>query len=237
MDWDNPSLKELTIDVSFKRNGKAIYRATTWAGHAGIYTGMRLSDQGVGGYTVSLNYRKPQSSTHWNIFANLYCALRRSWSSSLLIRHTLDTQHFYSDALDAFAKTSLIAPCYFILSGSVSGEGAIVNRDRFGEDRRLELGKVPGCHFLVQTNIDHWVDKIEKKWAEDDALLLTSLQRKVAAEESMRQLTNFSEAGCKAILTKSPVLDLETIYSTIMSVAHETFINYIPHQEFANLPV
>jgi hypothetical protein len=39
------------------------------------------------------------------------------------------------------------------------------------------------CGLLVQTNLDHWLDAVDPVWAGEDALLLSSMERRNAAVE------------------------------------------------------
>eukprot|EP01100_Stratorugosa_tubuloviscum_P000880 TRINITY_DN1198_c0_g1_i2.p1 TRINITY_DN1198_c0_g1~~TRINITY_DN1198_c0_g1_i2.p1 ORF type:complete len:221 (+),score=90.44 TRINITY_DN1198_c0_g1_i2:38-700(+) len=52
MDWGMSFLQDLTIEISFIRNNRVIYRTTTWAGYLGILTGSRSM-----AYSVSVNFR------------------------------------------------------------------------------------------------------------------------------------------------------------------------------------
>ena len=80
MDWDLPILKELTIQINFKRRDKTVFTGTTWVGYIGVLTGMKAR-----AFSVSINYRQ----THYGInspikgfmynlyrFTYSYCDLR-----------------------------------------------------------------------------------------------------------------------------------------------------------------
>jgi N-acylethanolamine-hydrolysing acid amidase len=63
------SCSSLNLDVDFQRQGKSIFKTTTWIGYVGVLTGMRMHQ----GYSVSVNFRH----TGGNLSNNLKAALTR----------------------------------------------------------------------------------------------------------------------------------------------------------------
>eukprot|EP00466_Bigelowiella_natans_P010669 jgi/Bigna1/134504/aug1.25_g9212 len=54
LDWELPVLQHLTINLSFVRNGKTLYNATTWAGYVGMLTGASPH----GKFALAINFRQ-----------------------------------------------------------------------------------------------------------------------------------------------------------------------------------
>ncbi len=63
----------------------------------------------------------------------------------------------FNDAVDALANTHLLAPCYYIVAGPDSMNGAIVTRDRDHAVDVWKLGTNGSDWFMAETNYDHWV--------------------------------------------------------------------------------
>ena len=61
--------RRLLLDVDFQKQGRTIFKGTTWIGYVGILTGMRVSN----GYSVSVNFRH----TGGTLKSNLKTALAR----------------------------------------------------------------------------------------------------------------------------------------------------------------
>jgi hypothetical protein len=54
LDWQQPALRALTIELSFMRQGQLLYRATSFAGFLAIFT---AHVPGPNGYAVAVNFR------------------------------------------------------------------------------------------------------------------------------------------------------------------------------------
>jgi len=183
-------------------------------GFVGILTGMRNHNADGDAFSISINYRKVGRGWLSTLF-HLY--LQSCWPLSYLIRHVLDVAESYSEAVAIMSTTMLIAPCYVCLAGSRKQQGMIITRDRDGEARgpqRLSE-QTP---FVVQTNIDGWIQQVDSVWADGDSLLLNAIERRTVACSlaSARTETGFSFDDAFALLNHSPVRNELTIYSSIM---------------------
>ena len=109
----------------------------------------------------------------------------------------------YDTIVEKLSTTPLIAPCYLIVVGSELKQGAIITRNRDGEENRLciESSTADSPH-IAQTNIDHWKTEgiapafsiescetklcsllVEEHWAYNDPLLLSAVIRRDKAYE------------------------------------------------------
>ncbi|KAF7654335.1 hypothetical protein LDENG_00071310 [Lucifuga dentata] len=199
LDYPHPVLRNLTIDVSFLRNGEVAYRGTSFAGYVGLWTG-----QSPNKFTVSGNER------WWNWWKNVVSAflLRRS-PVSWLVRETLQEAENFEDAVMRLSKTPIITGVYYIVGGVQVGEGAVITRDRTGPADIWPLDPVNGRWFRVETNFDHWLPppvRDHRREAANKALNATG-------QENINLETLFQ------VLSLYPVCNRITVYTTTMSAA------------------
>jgi len=145
-------LRDITTNVHFKKGGQIIYNATTYAGYAGIFEGMK-----AGAFSVSVNTRFDttlyQSLRRWITGAD-----RTGQFGTLLVRDALELDATFDDAVQRLDKTKLMGPAYYAIAGTEPLQGAIMSRNyttSMGFWRlKDELNK--GHRYMVQTNYDHW---------------------------------------------------------------------------------
>lgn len=139
LDWQQP-LKHLTIELSFVRAGQLIYRATSFAGFLGIFTG-HVS----GEYAVAVNFRCADDDQDQEeeeeegeeeggedkdaSMSDTESTPEFSWPVGFLVRHTLESCTDYATALDRLQRCSLMSQVYFILCGRTPDQACIVTRN------------------------------------------------------------------------------------------------------------
>lgn len=206
MDWELPMLKDLTIEVEFMTNNKVAFKATTWVGCVGIFTGMK-----PGAFAVSLNYRRTNDSLFLNIMKTItYC-----WPASFLIRVALTHCNTYEEAVNILSNSDLIAPCYLTIASadlSKDSRGCILIRDRdglFSCAENPEFLQESATGYIVQTNHDKYLDK-------NGDNIVYSYQRLDEINKIMNK--NFVNDPIKLMskLTEFPIINEETIYTTQM---------------------
>jgi len=207
LDYSIDGLRNITIEVIFERNGREVYRATTFAGYVGVLTGMR-----PGAWSVTVNQR----DTDGSILDNLQEALKGGKSIGMFLRQTLETEVTFENALQTIQHTLLTAPVYISISGVSNSQAAIVSRDR---EHPADVWQItpPVVWDIVQTNDDHWQPP------QDD--------RRDAANAAMSKLSMKSVTldDLMSVLSTSPVFNGDTIYTTLMCAAngnYTTFIRY-----------
>ncbi|WP_411023089.1 hypothetical protein, partial [Salmonella sp. s51228] len=154
-----------------------------------------------GVFTVTLNERN-----QGDIVRNLADLLLLNFSiSSFAIRDIMDSPDVsYAQALELLShRIKLIAPCYLILGGTKTGEGAVITRDPEAAVNVRKLDLVNGDWYLVETNYDSWTspppDDDRRNPAEK---MLDSMGRDM-------DLTKLS-----ALLDTRPVCNNDTLYTT-----------------------
>ncbi len=193
-------LRGLTIVVNFQQGGKTIYTGTTFAGMVGLLTGQKPH-----GFTITLDERD-QGDWWMNALEALIAGTHGI--AAFLIRDTLaDADMTFNDALRVLADKPLIAPCYIIIGGIGSKQGAVITRDRIAAVDLWLLDAYNGHWFLVETNYDHWVSPPARDNRRDPAI------------KGMNALTRsgLSWGGLYDVLSTPPVLNNGTMYTVVMS--------------------
>lgn len=231
MDWDKviaDCLCELTINVSFQRKSRTIYKATTWVGMIGLLTAMSPN------FGISLNYR--HTTEPLGMIRNVLSMLAGYWPIGLLIRHTMDQNLDYEDAVHVLSITKIMAPCYLVITGAKPCQGTLITRTRTGTLKPINLSK---REYIVQTNIDHWVHSIDPVWAGDDELLQNALERRIANECNLKtyeQGENYLDFAFK-IMSEFPTCNDQTVYQVVMHPAENLYITrvvYNPPSQYSN---
>ncbi len=202
MDWEMKSLKPITVNVKFIKNGNTILKGTTWPGYVGILTAMKPNE-----YSISINYRRLNES----FLKNIYYGLTSCWPISFLVRHVLTECNNYKEAKYILEEANLMAPVYIIISGK--NEGCIITRDRI---KSVEPLNMKDNDILVQTNIDHWRDDdIEHNWQDID----NSRERRKYAYTWLKNYAKIDIINKEMIwnlLYSKPIYARDTLYMTGM---------------------
>lgn len=203
MDWDFSFLKDITIELEYIRGGQTIGIVTTWLGYVGVLTGMRNNQ-----YAVSVNYRRSDKPSLWT---NIIKAITYEWPIGFLLRTIIENDDNFNTALTNLQTSKLIAPCYFIVSGTKPGDAYIVIRNRDSAFRTYNnKNDETGHHPLIQTNIDSCI-----RCPRDN--ILWSYERYNATRQLLEQNKNFVNEGLLwEIVNTHPMNNEETVYATFM---------------------
>ncbi|CAJ0579137.1 unnamed protein product, partial [Mesorhabditis spiculigera] len=189
-------LKNITVLIDFKRNGKTAFTGVTFVLYNGLLTGQR-----PGAFSISLNARYSGAYID-NILMEIYTRFRNP--VSFVMREVLEEEQSYAWALDRLVRTPLICPAYITVAGINRGEGAIISRKRIGAADVWKLNK--NRWYMVETNFDHWTPQGDKR-------------KKVAShalhklgQERLNANTLFNH-----VLSRQPVLNDLTIFTLVMS--------------------
>ena len=211
LDWDIPLLKQLTIMVTFKKNGSVLYKGVTFVGCVGLLTGLR-----GGQFSISYNFRKPLQR-EWRLFCNAWKCYMNRMNISFLLRNVVATCETYEKAFrkieDEYGP-SLATSGYVILGGVRIWQGAIfaVGKESYKE---VQTSKV-----LVQTNHDVSMEKaggkVNNEWAKDDPILLSTMERKTSVKQALSGLSTINRAQVEDVLRRPPVTNAMTIFRCVM---------------------
>ncbi|XP_078400235.1 N-acylethanolamine-hydrolyzing acid amidase-like isoform X2 [Cetorhinus maximus] len=194
------TLRSLTVDLQFVKNGQIIYKGTTFIGFVGLWTG-----QSPNKFTISGNARA--RGEWWKII--IAALLKRSLPPSWLIRDTLVEAVDFQAALMKLANSPITANVYYILGGVKPTEGVIITRNLNGPVDIWPLMPKKGQWYRVETNYDHW----KAPPSSDD--------RRTPANHALNA-TGQNDINLRAlfkVLSIKPVLNDLTIYTTIMCAA------------------
>lgn len=184
-------LKDITIEVEFTSKDKPIFRATTWVGYVGIFTGLNLEHK----YSVAVNYRRTKPINYMTLIGNAISTFDMNWPVGYLVRETLSSNHKFEKAKDIFSNSPLISPTY--ISMCHKDNSCILTRD---VDK---LYKETTDWPLIQTNVD--CDKTSPD-------ILYSNQRR----EICQKLLESKNADIKKGLNVFPILNKETVYCNVI---------------------
>jgi acid ceramidase len=198
MDWPMDFLKDLTVSVNFTKNGKLLFKAVTWIGCVGVFTGYV-----PGKYSVAINYRRSNGT----IFGNIKKALMLKWPTAYLVRSCLEDEYSAKKIVECLKVTKLISPCYFTVVEAVGTTHKIV-RDN---DKCVEYKK---NSFMVQANND--------KASKDN--ILYSNERVKTVLDIMK--TDFSNNIVEEFL-QYPIINEETIYYTFIDHTNSRIVTKV----------
>lgn len=205
-------LRKILVKVDFQKSGKTVYSAVTFAGYVGVMTAVKKD-----AFTFSINERF-QLDGGWVGLIKWIMAQGRSKAQWLgfLTRDVMLQASCYGEAKHMLASTELIAPAYFILGGTQSGEGCIITRDRTKVRDLWEL-KRSKSWYILETNYDHW----ESPLFFDD--------RRKPANKCMNEMTQKGVGfkGLYNVLFTKPVLNKLTVYTALMQVNDGSLESYV----------
>ncbi|KAI1721539.1 linear amide c-N hydrolase, choloylglycine hydrolase family domain-containing protein [Ditylenchus destructor] len=208
LDYDMTDLvRNITIIGDFVRDDQVLFSTTTFVLMVGALTGQRPN-----AFSISLNAR--YSGGYWdNIFMELFTRFHNPVSFE--IRKVLETVTNYDTALAELSNVHFVAPSYIILGGVKSGEGAIITRNRWASADVYALNAKKSRWFVLETNFDR--------------LKKTDDPRRKMGKKFMREVgqSRISAETMYAVLSKTPLLNNLTIFTTVMSAANpELFYNF-----------
>ncbi|XP_071978616.1 acid ceramidase [Engystomops pustulosus] len=204
-------LRPLVVNVNFQRSNKTVFLSTSFAGYVGMLTGMK-----PGVLTLTMNERFSLDGGYIGVIEWILGIRQGAWMS-FLTRSVLENATSYEEAKNLLSKTVLLAPAYFILGGSKSGEACVITRSRQLCLDIWELNLQKGQWYVLETNYDHWKPPLPID------------NRRAPAMKCMNRTTqkNISFATIYNMLTTKPVLNKLTTYTTLMSVSESKFEAYL----------
>jgi len=211
------TLKNMTIQVDYKKSGKTIFTATTFAGMVGVLSGIK-----PGFFSTTVDTRFYPGGIG-ELFYEIIAAIKEKDAHlvSFLLRDVLENVNDFTSALNKLSNNELISDVYYILAGTSSGQGAVITRNRTGADD-VWLLDAPSRWFEIETNYDHWK---KPPWFDNRIDPANS-----AMNETGRDGITLDKI--LKVLTTKPVLNLQTTYTILSCPAtgeYESFIRYCPY--------
>lgn len=219
MGWDNKNntwaiterLRRLMINVEYQINGKTVYKAVHFAGYIGILTAVKQNM-----FTLTMNERFSLDGGYIGIVEWVLGISKGKWMG-FLTRDVMLNATSYSEAKSQLSNTEMLAPAYFILGGTKSGEACIITRSREATLDTWEMDKKNGMWYLLETNYDHWKTPL---FIDD---------RRTPGMRCMNETTQkgMGFKGLFNVLSTRPNLNKLTTYTALMQVDDGTLDTYL----------
>lgn len=194
LDYDFPSImRELSIDLSFYKSGKLLYKSASGAIYFGVVTGMR-----PGSYALSINQRDLFDHAIFWESLNLF---EGSKATTFAMRYSLENIESYEEAKKYLENIPLIAGEYICITGTTDGSIITRNRKYVADLREIDEYN----WYIVQTNYDHWLPQPIK----DDRYHPAIKRIEEVGKDSI------DEDQVHRIMTMTPTYNWETVHTVI----------------------
>ncbi|XP_027060445.1 acid ceramidase-like [Pocillopora damicornis] len=206
-------LRTLIVNIDYQRNGKTVYKTVSFAGYVGVLSGVK-----PGILTLTLNERFNIDGGYIGI-VEWILGMRNSKWSSFLTRDVLESATSFEEAKDMLANDKVLAPVYYILGGTKSGEGVVITRSRTECLNQMSLNPANNTWFVLETNYDNW----------KPPLLIDDRRTpgRICMNKMGQEAVSFK--GLYNVLSTQPVLNKLTTYTTLMQASTgkvETYIRF-----------
>jgi acid ceramidase len=205
-------LRDIVINLEWKKNNQTFYKSVNFAGYVGIYNGLKQNK-----FTITANERFDVDGGYRGIAKWLEGDNTAKWMT-WLTRDTMEQADSYEEAVFMLSNRTLMSPVYFIVGGSAAGEGCIVTRSREGTLNVKNLApSQPNGWYILETNYDNW----EPPLFIDD--------RRTPGNECMQKLgqANVGFEGIFNVLSSQSNLNMLTAYTVLMQVNAGDFETYL----------
>ena len=139
-------VRNITGQITFRKNGTDIFTATQFLGYNGIHTGMRHRNTPGEGWSVQANERPtlvPGPDIGYRASGALMTVASFALGGSpvgLYLRKALTEYATFDEAMPYLETAHLASPMYVIVGGAENGKGAVITRDRKGVSRSNQFG-------------------------------------------------------------------------------------------------
>lgn len=148
------TLRNLTLQVDFHRNGTLLFQSVGFAAYVGVLSGMRPN-----GWTATVDTRFLSANPLRMLLAELEELQRYKQTAIMpthLLRTALTTQADYASALHVLQTSHIVASIYYIVGGTRPGQGVVLARDQNSVANACRIGDITPAWAVVQTNYDFW---------------------------------------------------------------------------------
>jgi hypothetical protein len=133
MDWDEEiaeCLCNVTVNAIFQREGKTLFKATTWIGHVGLLTA--CSNE----FSISLNYRHTGESL--GAMKNVL-AILAGWTPVVVqLRLLMELNYTYEQAVSFMTNVYIASTCYLVLTGNKPRNATNQTKNRYSKTDRFK---------------------------------------------------------------------------------------------------
>lgn len=198
------AMRNISAIIDFKSQGKTVYTTTSFVGQVGVFTGMKPYK-----FTISLNERDKGNAIE-NIIEMLQALLLGKVKfTTFVLRDALAKDNSFDEVVQRFTSEQEVAPAYLIVAGVNPGEGVVITKARVSTVNVWRLDLSGNRWFLLETNYDHWVPPPK----DDDRRDPGNKAMNAVGQKNINNNTMWN------VLSTKPVLNNDTIYTTLMSAA------------------
>lgn len=204
------SLEDVTLELTWKRNGTVLFTSVNVVGQIGVHTGMT---SGASPWSVQ------QSSRDAGVVLKLQD--RRLKNADALeaggklhmtyLRGLLESQSNFKDAVLRLERSPMCAEQYFVLAGSRPWDGAVIVCDRTAHPDSLNnvqvLSQEIGRWFLLQTVEDIWSESEDRRRPEAVELVSSLGQPRMNAKSLVTSMRTY------------PMFAFDTVFTWVASPA------------------
>lgn len=217
MGWDKKNhtwmvtelLRDLAIQINWKRNGAVVAKSMHFAGYIGVLTGMNL-----GKLTVSLNERFSIDGGYVGLIKWLFN--RRGKFAGFYLREIILSEESAESLINKMKTTEFIAPNYLIV-GTLQ-EAHVITRSRTKSLNDWKITKNSQDQwFVLQTNYDHW----KNPPFYDDRITPGNYCMNEVGRERINDQTMYE------VLQTRPVLNRLSVYSAFMHLNTGEMYGYL----------
>ncbi|GMR57535.1 hypothetical protein PMAYCL1PPCAC_27729, partial [Pristionchus mayeri] len=199
--WNVEDHTDDLLQLEFKKGGKLLFKAVTFAGHLGLLTAVR-----PGAFSVTLNTR----------FGSSVDTMTKFFTSGLdpdqqfvmyALRDMITNCETFDEAKKYIETEQFLAPAYITMGHSKGG--VVVTRSITGADHEAVINtKESNGWYVLQTNYD---------WDKPDKYLD---QRTEPGNKCMQQLgrDRVTKEGIFQVMSSKPNLNKATVYTTVMEI-------------------
>ena len=199
MDWEMDFLRDLTINIVFKKNGRELYKAASWAGYVGVVTGVNEN------YSLALNYRRSKGS----LLGNVMRTLKMKWPIGYMVRHIFENEMDVESTYDALTSYQLISPCYITFCQKHSHAKVLIRE----HNKLLKESDLSDKGYLIQTNHDSDDSEVNIMWS------FERYKRAQLIIDSLDCVDGHYKTNEKEFLQKflvKPIINPHTIYVSLI---------------------
>jgi len=216
MDWRIPLLKNLVCKLEFYDGDRLVYTTVSFAGCVSVQTGVSVSQ----GWACAINCRR---TVPWYFPLNLVRVWMGKKSASYVLRHVLEKEMGYVEAIAYLTRQDYINPSYMTLFSPSDQRGIVLANGRQRGPLRTHSFDLSSPKRLVQTNHDWW-DEPSVSWMQN---LTASTQRKNIILNAPSSYETCEKAICSYF--QGPVNASSTIFVCLLdpSQANDATIPFL----------
>ncbi|KAK2556113.1 Acid ceramidase [Acropora cervicornis] len=137
-------LRTLIVNIDYQRQEKTVFKSVTFAGYVGVISGMK-----PGVLTLTLNERFNIDGGYIGILEWILGKRTAKWTS-FLSRDVLEKATSYEEARDMLINEEILAPVYYIIGGTKSGQ---TNYDNWKPPFVIDDRRTPKASFRELYNV------------------------------------------------------------------------------------